>query len=79
MKFHQRTITKGIYGQLSKVREELEEAEDALEQRQPVMLLVELSDIVGACAGVAEQFNVTLDGLVAFAKLRSEVARSELS
>lgn len=77
MGFHKRNITKGIYGQLSKIREELEEAEDALEQKQTVMLLVELADIVGACGGVAQHFNVTLDDLVAFAALRSEVAVEE--
>lgn len=43
-KFHKREITKGVLGELSKVREELEEAEDALEQGQELMLLIELSD-----------------------------------
>lgn len=77
MKFHKREIVKGTYGEVSKIREELEEAEDAIDQKQDLMLLIELADIVGACAGVSEKYGINLDQLVAFAKLRSEVAKAE--
>lgn len=49
MGFHRNAITRGVYGEISKVREELEEAEDAIQQGQTLMLLVEL----------AERFNIT--------------------
>jgi hypothetical protein len=77
MKFHKREIKKGIYGELSKIQEELEEAYDSEDQGQDLMLLIELSDIVGACAGVANKYGMSLDQLAAFAKLRSEVAIAE--
>ena len=71
--WHVRKIERGVYGELSKVREELEEAEDSIEQNQPVMLIFELSDIIGACGGVAAKYGLTLDDLVTFSKLRSRV------
>lgn len=77
MKFHKREIPRGVYGELSKIKEELEEAYDAEEQKQDLMLLIELADIVGAAAGVSEKYGMSLDQLVAFAKLRSQVAQEE--
>lgn len=74
-KWHKRKIKKGIIGQLSKIKEELEEAEDALEQNQPVMLIFELCDIVGAAGCVAEKYGLTLDDLVRFSKLRNQVLK----
>lgn len=49
--YHVNEISKGVFGELSKVQEELDEAWDALEQDCPVMVLVELSDLIGAVAG----------------------------
>ena len=46
--YHLKPIEKGELGELSKVREELDEAVDAQEQGVSVMVLVELSDLVGA-------------------------------
>mgnify|MGYP003442673552 CR=1 FL=1 len=60
--FHRRLIAKGEYGELSKVREEVEEGLDALEQGQLLMFSVELSDILGALNGVAEKhFDKTIE------------------
>lgn len=72
--FHKTEITRGVYGELSKVQEELDEAVDAEAQGQDLMLLVELSDIVGAVAGVASKYGMSIEQLVTFSKLRSEVA-----
>lgn len=72
--FHRRKIEKGVLGELSKIREELEEAEDAEEQDQTLMLLIELSDIVGACGAVARRHGSSLKDLVEYATLRSETA-----
>lgn len=46
--YHLRDIKKGVLGELSKVAEELEEAMDAEEQGNRVMVLNELSDMIGA-------------------------------
>lgn len=75
-KWHIREIEKGKLGELSKVREELEEAVDSEEQGQDLMLLFELSDIIGACGLVANKYGFSLDQLVKFSKLRSEVAKT---
>ena len=74
MKFHKAIIQKGIYGELSKIKEELDEAYDAESQNQDLMLLIELSDIIGAVEGVSKKYGFTLEQLIAFAKLRSKVA-----
>ncbi len=77
MGFHQRTIRKGVYGELSKVQEELDEALDAEEQGQTLMLRIELSDLIGAIRGVIESRGWDFDELDRFAKLRSKVAKEE--
>lgn len=46
--YHLNTIEKGEVGEISKIREEVEELIDAENQKNPVMALVELSDIIGA-------------------------------
>jgi hypothetical protein len=46
--YHTRSIPKGEYGELSKIKEEMLEAEDAWDQCNKVMTLVELSDMIGA-------------------------------
>lgn len=78
MGFHQKEIKKGVYGELSKIEEELNEAYDALEQGQDLMLLIELSDMIGAIEGVAKKYGFTIEQLTKFARLRSKVAIEEL-
>ena len=46
--YHIRKITRGKIGEVSKIKEEIEELEDALEQKNKIMALVELSDLYGA-------------------------------
>lgn len=48
MAYHKREITKGVLGEVSKIREELEELEDALEQGNKILALCELADLYGA-------------------------------
>jgi hypothetical protein len=62
--YHLKPIKKGVLGELSKIREELEEAEDSVEQGVQIMLLVELSDMIGAIKAVAEKNGSTLDDLI---------------
>lgn len=77
MGFHKKEIKRGIYGDLSKIKEELEEAYDALEQNQELMLLIELADIIGAVEGVSKKYGFSLEQLTKFARLRSRVAAEE--
>lgn len=67
MGYHNRPIEKGVLGQLSKIQEELSEAMDAEEQGNKIMLLVELSDLVGAIRGYMDKnfgSTVTFDDLL---------------
>ena len=65
MAYHNNEIPKGILGEFSKIREEFLEAEDAIEQNNSVMLLVELSDLIGAIESYCEKnHNITLKNLI---------------
>lgn len=55
--YHLRAIPRGVFGKLSKIREEVEEVADAEAQQVAIMVLVELSDLYGAIEGyLAEHF-----------------------
>lgn len=60
MGYHLREIKKGILGSPSKIREELEELEDALEQENKILAMVELSDLYGALEAVAKGLGVDM-------------------
>lgn len=64
MGYHKVKIEKGVLGEFSKIREEFLEAEDALEQDNKVMLLVELCDLIGAIEAYTESYNISLDDLL---------------
>lgn len=61
--YHKRKITKGVLGEASKVREELEEYEDAVEQGIHIMALVELSDVYGALKMLADSNGISMEEL----------------
>ena len=46
--YHRASIERGRLGDLSKIQEELDEAKDAENQHNRIMVLLELSDILGA-------------------------------
>lgn len=54
MSYHLKKIEKGVYGDVSKIREEFEELNDAIEQKNTIMVMCELADLVGAIEGYAE-------------------------
>lgn len=63
--YHLREIERGIFGEVSKIKEEFEEFLDALEQENKVMALVELSDLLGAIEGyTTKNFNLRLNDLL---------------
>lgn len=49
--YHLDSIPKGKYGDISKIEEEVAELKDAAKQECKIMILVELSDIIGAIEG----------------------------
>ncbi len=63
--YHLKEIKKGEVGELSKIYEEVEEIKDAAEQGVDVMLLVELSDLVGAITLYLEKHHpsITIEDL----------------
>lgn len=64
MGYHLREIkTKGVYGQVSKVYEELEEYEESMEQGNRIMAVLELSDAYGALEALALHHGFNMDDL----------------
>jgi hypothetical protein len=72
MAYHQRKIQKGQYGTISKLKEEIEEYEDAVEQNCVIMAQLELSDIFGALQALAEKYDLTMSDL----KVMSDITKS---
>jgi hypothetical protein len=67
--YHAREIKKGELGKASKITEEYEEFLDAKEQDNPVMELVELSDLLGAIeAYTKRKYNLDLGDLMAMTR-----------
>ena len=61
--YHTTEIPKGKLGEFSKIEEEFFEAKDALEQENPIMVLLELSDMLGAIEEYCKKHNITLEDL----------------
>jgi hypothetical protein len=64
MGYHVRDIPRGIFGEPSKIVEECLEFQDAIEQNNKVMALVELADLIGAIEAYAAKSGITLEDLV---------------
>jgi hypothetical protein len=56
MGYHVSTISSGVLGEASKIQEELNELVDAENQGVRVLMLCELSDIVGAVDAYLEKY-----------------------
>lgn len=68
--YHKTKIRRGELGKLSKIQEELSEAFDAENQKNPVMLILELSDMIGAIDAYLQKHHptISLDDLITMAK-----------
>ncbi|PIZ95416.1 MAG: hypothetical protein COX80_04410 [Candidatus Magasanikbacteria bacterium CG_4_10_14_0_2_um_filter_33_14] len=67
MGYHKKQIERGIYGEFSKIKEELQELEDAFEQHDKILQICELTDLIGAIEGYAQKhFYLTLGDLKKF-------------
>lgn len=76
--YHLQPITRGVLGETSKIREELDELEDAMRQGVSIMALVELSDLYGAIeALLAKHFQGTaMDDLARMAAVTARAFKS---
>lgn len=76
--YHITTITKGEIGKLSKIQEELYEALDAEQQQCKLMVLLELSDMLGAIEAYLEMNfqHITLDDLQKMTNITRRAFRS---
>ena len=64
MGYHINEIPRGVYGEFSKINEEFLEAQDAYAQGNSIMVLLELSDLVGAIEAYCIQHNMTLVDII---------------
>lgn len=74
--YHQREIPRGIFGEISKIREELEELEDAAEQGVGIMVGCELSDLYGALRAYADSLGYRMADLEKMADVSKRVFES---
>lgn len=68
MSYHIAVIPCGVYGDCSKITEEFLEAQDALDQQNPVMVIQELSDLIGAIDMYVRQYNMDVIDLAVMTK-----------
>ena len=63
--YHLKEIHRGELGEPSKIKEELDEFIDAIEQQCSIMALIELSDLIGAIKMYLERYHpsITVDDL----------------
>jgi hypothetical protein len=71
MSYHLSNIPRGTFGELSKIQEELLEAMDADDQGCSLMILQELSDLIGAVRGylATHHPHTTLQDLIKMSEI----------
>jgi len=75
--YHTRHIPKGVYGELSKIFEECDELKDAHEQSNPILVLNELADIVGAIDGFVNKYHgMDIEDVIKMMRLNEKAFRS---
>lgn len=72
MGYHKNKIDKGVLGEFSKIKEEFQELEDAFQQDSKVLIICELTDLVGAIESYAGNFNLSLKDLTNFSDKTKE-------
>lgn len=62
--YHITSITRGVFGEVSKIEEEVQELKDAVRQNSKIMALVELSDLYGAIEEyLVKTYNLSMEDL----------------
>jgi NTP pyrophosphatase (non-canonical NTP hydrolase) len=67
--YHIAEIPKGELGEISKIKEELAELEDAEAQGSKIMMQIELADLYGAVESYAQKHGWTMYDLAIFNKI----------
>lgn len=69
MGYHKNQIIRGEYGQFNKITEEYDELVDASQQNNKILILVELSDLLGAIDGYTRNhFNISIEDVLKMTK-----------
>ena len=66
MGYHISEIPKGVIGEFSKITEEYEELLDAHNQKDTILELCEITDLIGAIEEYLKNFNITLEDAIKF-------------
>lgn len=77
--YHLSEIPRGEYGEISKILEEAAELKDAMEQGNKVMVIIELTDLIGAIEGYMEKYygdKLTIDNLLTMADTTKRAFKS---
>ena len=76
--YHLREIDRGVLGEASKVREEVEEFLDAVDQGVSIMALVELSDLMGAVKAYLDRHHpgMELSDLIAMSDVTARAFKN---
>ena len=75
--YHTVAIPRGTFGELSKIYEEVEEMKDAERQDNPILMLCELADLLGAVDGyVKKHHNMTVEDVLKMTKLNAKAFES---
>lgn len=69
MGYHKKEIKKGVLGFASKIREELEELEDAEAQGCKILAICELADLYGALKACASAYGLRVADLAEMSAL----------
>lgn len=74
MGYHKAVITKGKFGEISKIQEELDELKDSMDQEAKLMALIELADLYGAMEGFLQNYfpSITMADVVKMSSLTKQ-------
>lgn len=64
MGYHKREIQKGVFGEFSKVQEEFEELKDGYDQKNKILQIVELTDLLGAIEAYGNKLGVSMTDML---------------
>ena len=74
--YHIKEISKGKLGEFSKIKEEFMELEDAIEQDNKILVICELTDLIGAIKFYIKKYNLDIEDLIKFSNATSKAFES---
>jgi|LauGreDrversion4_2_1035121.scaffolds.fasta_scaffold3102198_2 NTP pyrophosphatase (non-canonical NTP hydrolase) len=77
MGYHKTKIKKGVLGEYSKIQEEVQELEDAVQQNAKVLIICELCDLIGSIESYSKKhYNLSLDDLIKMKNMTKNAFKS---